>query len=121
LKSLINYDKISFYRLLLKEREENKMPPFGRLYTIIITGYNDKEVKLYAINFLRNKPKEIQSLGPAPGLIHPLRNRYSYRFLLMMGKNNKQNHDLINIWMKYIDTNNKNIKVKLDVDPLIFL
>mgnify|MGYP001165246682 FL=1 len=101
-------------------RRELKMPPFGRLISIIISGTEEKEVIKFTEVMNKTKPKNdnIQIFGPAPAVMTRLRGKYRYRFLVK-GPKNLLLQPFVKRW---IDLTNKTnlIRVQVDVDPYSF-
>ena len=120
LNALVDGNAQEFYELEKQTRKIMKMPPFGRLAAVIVSGVNKTAVEKLAISMGQSafNSDGISTLGPAPAPIFMLRNKYRYRLLLKTAKNiNIQ--DVIKQWMKRVKVPS-NLKVEVDIDPYSF-
>ena len=119
--ALTNGDHKHFIQTMTLDREQNCMPPFGRLVGVIISGKDEYAVDQGAINLARTAPRDsgVITLGPAPAPLALLRGRHRRRFLV---KAEKQ----VNIqarmrsWLKATIIPRK-VRVQWDVDPYSFM
>lgn len=121
LKALIDNDREKFLKLEKKTRQLLKMPPYGKLAAIIISGTKLDQVEKIAYQFGKTAPNNdhIQTLGPAPAPIAILRGKYRYRLLLKTSKTiNIQS--ILKDWLKMNPIPN-NIRVEIDIDPYSFM
>ena len=121
IQALKNRDRKSFIQNALHEREQFKIPPFGYMTAIIISGSSKTLSEKYAIKLIQY-PKNDQSidiLGPVEAPIFLLRGKYRYRILLK-GRNrnrlNKFTQKMLSFAIKP-----PSLKVIVDVDPYSFM
>lgn len=119
--ALVHNDRNRFTEQELCIREDNEMPPFSRLASIIISSENENEAKHFAyhVRAIGNLDEFADVLGPAPAAIYKLRTRFRYRILIKTPKS----LDLSKImasWIKLIEVP-ASIKLKVDIDPYHFL
>ena len=106
-------------------REYRKLPPYGRLASLIIQSKNLALLESFLKTLSIKTPKKYQDseridvLGPAPAPIAKLRTFYRYRFLI------KYNEDIriqpfIKEWLGNIKLP-KGVRIKIDIDPYNFL
>ena len=121
LKALINNDREQFLKLEKKTRQMLKMPPFGKLAAIIITGNNQDATEKVATALSKTAPNtdHIQTLGPAPAPIFMLRGKYRYRLLLKTHKSIKI-QDILKKWLSMIICPT-NVRIEIDIDPYSFM
>ena len=120
LQALLANDADKFLALEKKTRHVLKMPPYGKLAAIIVSGNKKEEVEKTAILLGQTawNNSEASTLGPAPAPIFILRGKYRYRLLLKTAKNVKI-QDLLKEWLKKIPIPS-NVRVEVDVDPYSF-
>ena len=120
IQALKNRDRKSFIQNALHEREQFKIPPFGYMTAIIISGSSKTLSEKYAIKLIQY-PKNDQSidiLGPVEAPIFLLRGKYRYRILLKGSNRNRLNkftQKMLNFTIKPPP-----LKVIVDVDPYSF-
>ena len=121
LKALVENDRAKFLELEKKTRRILKMPPFGKLAALIVSGTNQEETEKTAIWLGQTAPNNdyISTLGPAPAPIFMLRNKFRFRLLLKTTRNIKIQEVLIE-WLKKIKIPNR-VKVEVDIDPYSFM
>jgi primosomal protein N' (replication factor Y) len=122
MQALETGDKNRFIQIESEGRKILKMPPFGKLAAIIVSGKDKDKTYQAAQNLGRSAPymiKGITVLGPAEAPIHKLRNNYRYRLLLKTERNiNVQK--IIEMWLDKVKTPSS-IKIKIDIDPYSFM
>lgn len=120
LQALINNDRSSFLELEKQTRKMLKLPPYGRLAALIVSGENMHLTEQIAIALGQCAPNNqfINTLGPAPAPISMLRNRYRYRLLLKTGRNIKI-QEVLKEWLQKVKIPAK-VRVEVDVDPYSF-
>ena len=114
-------DREGFLRAETQDREDNMMPPFGRLVGVVVSGADEAAVEqaVKALNRTAPRDDKVQTLGPAEAPIKLLRGRHRRRFLLKAGKNvNIQAR--IRRWLATAQVPRK-IRVHVDIDPYSFL
>ena len=116
--ALKNNEIEHFLDLEIESRRKNKLPPFARLASIIISGTNSKLTEKTAKILAQNPPKGIRLLGPAPAPRFLLRGRTRWRILLQAPKHFPLSN-LIKNWIFSFQIR-KNIKIQIDIDPISF-
>ena len=104
----------------LKIRKKNKLPPFQRFISLILTGENENKLEKEAFtfkNFIENKI-EGKILGPVNAPLFRLKKKFRIRFLIRGPKSMKMQTSLAKIIPKYKFSNG--IKLSVDVDPINF-
>ena len=121
LQALIHNDRSRFLDLEKQSRKILRMPPFGKLAAIIVSGANQDLTEKTAILLGQTAPNNdyISTLGPAPAPIYMLRNKYRYRLLLKTSKNIKI-QEVIKEWLKRVSAPS-NVRIEVDVDPYSFM
>ncbi len=120
---LLNISKKDPHKFLLNEielRKRNKLPPFCRFISVIISGKKERQAINEAIKVKNQITKDIKEeiLGPVNAPIFKLNQKYRCRLLLRSEKN-------IFIQKKLVKTLKKikippGIKLTVDVDPITF-
>ncbi len=120
LNAIKNSDAQEFYNIEKQTRKILKMPPFGKLASVIISGAKQNETEKFAIMLGQAafNDDKISTLGPAPAPIYMLRGRYRYRLLLKTAKN-IMIQDVLKQWLKRVNIPTS-IRVEVDIDPYSF-
>jgi primosomal protein N' (replication factor Y) len=120
LKALVDGNTEAFYNLEKRTRKILKMPPFGKLAAVIVSGERQAEVEKTAILLGQAafNDDNIQTLGPAPAPIAILRNKYRYRLLLKTSKNIII-QDVVRQWLARVKAPS-GVRIEIDVDPYSF-
>jgi primosomal protein N' (replication factor Y) len=102
-------------------RESGRMPPFGRLVALIVSGTEIEAVAGAARRLGRCAPHGdgVQVWGPAPSPMALLRGRHRQR-LLLCAPRNRAVQPLVRRWLVAADLPAK-VRVQIDVDPYSFL
>ena len=106
-------------------REYRKLPPYGRLASLIIQSKNLALLESFLKTLSLKTPKKYQDseridvLGPAPAPIVKLRTFYRYRFLIKY-KEDIRIQPFIKEWLGNIKLP-KGVRIKIDIDPYNFL
>ena len=121
IKSLQERDRTSFIQQALMEREQFKIPPFGFMTSIIISGSSKANVEKVSqqLVYFRKFSEECNVLGPVEAPINLLKGQFRYRILLK-GKSRKN----LNVFTKKMVNSVKipsAVKVIIDVDPYTFM
>ena len=121
IQSLQKRDRTSFIQQALMEREQFKIPPFGFMTSIIISGSSKGNVEKVSqqLVYFRRYSEECNVLGPVEAPINLLKGQFRYRILLK-GKSRKN----LNIFTKKMINSVKipsAVKVIIDVDPYTFM
>lgn len=121
LKALLSNDREQFLSLEKKSRKMLKLPPYGKLASIIVSGVNRDLTDKVACYLGHTAPNNdyVSTLGPAQAPIYMLRGKYRYRLLLKTAKNIKI-QEVIREWLSKINLPN-NVRIEVDVDPYSFM
>ena len=102
-------------------RQENFLPPFGHVAALIVTS-QDNNAAIDACDKLKhNMPSHhyMKILGPAPAMMSFLRNKYRYRFLILLQYRDMALGETLQQWI--IDTSiSSRVKITIDIDPQSF-
>ena len=111
-----------FYNTEIALREQLKYPPFC---DIILIGFNslsekeimDASIKIY--NYLKTNlnGKEFNVLKPMPSPIDKIQNRYRWRIIIKGNMTEAANNVLNTCLRKFYNSNYKNTRVAVDVNP----
>ena len=121
IKSLVEGEKEKFQEAELKTRENNNLPPYGRLASIILSDTNSFKLIEYCNQLKKSIPPsdQIIVLGPVPAPMTKVRGRTRYRFLLKAGKEtNIQKY--LDFWLNNLKKPSS-IRLTVDIDPYYFL
>ncbi len=104
----------------LEIRKKNKLPPFQRFISLILTGENEIKLEKEAINFKNFIENKIEGkiLGPVNAPLFRLKRKFRIRFLIRGLKSMKLQSSLAKIIPKYKFSSG--IKLSVDVDPINF-
>ena len=104
----------------LEIRKKNKLPPFQRFISLILTGDNEIKLEKEAINFKNFIENKIEGkiLGPVNAPLFRLKRKFRIRFLIRGLKSMKLQNSLTKIIPKYKFSSG--IKLSVDVDPINF-
>ena len=120
---LLNISKNDPHKFLLNEielRKKNKLPPFYRFISVIISGKNEKQTINEAIK-VKNKITAVikeEMLGPVNAPIFKINQKYRCRLLLRSKKNILIQKKLAKVLKKIKISSG--IKLTVDVDPISF-
>ena len=104
----------------LEIRKKNKLPPFERFISLILTGENEQKLEkdaFYFKNFLEDKISA-KVLGPVSATIFRLKRKFRMRLLIRGSKSLKLQNSIGKLIKKYKFSNG--IKLTVDVDPINF-
>ncbi len=120
ISDLTNTNPDIFLNRELDIRKKNKLPPFQRFISLILTGENEEKLEKegYKLKiFIENKlPGKI--LGPVSAPIFRLKRKYRIRLLIRGEKTLKLQNSLASSISKY--KFQPGIKLSVDVDPINF-
>ena len=121
LKALIENNRSRFLDLEKQTRKLLKMPPFGRLAALIVSGIKKDAVEKIAIQLGQTAPNNdyITTLGPAQAPIYMLRGKYRYRLLLKTARNIKI-QAVLTEWLTKVDCP-PSVRIEVDIDPYSFM
>lgn len=120
LKALVSGDKDLFLEAEAEARENQKLPPYGKLASIIISGADRSKALSFSKKLLKYAPHydNVTILGPVPAPLSYLRGNYRYRFLIKADINvNIQK--TISEWLSQMKTD-RGVRVQVDIDPYSF-
>ena len=120
ISDLTNSNPNLFLNRELNIRKKNRLPPYQRFISLILTG--DNEIKLekeaYTFkNFIENKLSG-KVLGPVNAPIFKLKKKYRIRLLIRGAKTLKLQNSLAKAIPNY--KFQPGIKLSVDVDPINF-
>ncbi|NLL69881.1 MAG: primosomal protein N' [Epulopiscium sp.] len=118
-------DYPKFYEQELIFRFEMKYPPYSHIYSILLTGNNEKSViqnsfRLTDFFHLCDSKKQFQIIGPSPAMLSKINNEYRWRLMIK-----HENQALLAQYAhhcitKYLQTENlQDIQVYKDLNPLV--
>lgn len=121
LKALLAGDREQFLSLEKQTRRLLKLPPYGKLAAIIVSGNNQGQTERVATSLGQCAPNtdSIMVLGPAQAPIFMLRGKYRYRLLLKTTKSIRIQEVLRN-WLSRVNIPNT-VRVEIDIDPYSFM
>ncbi len=121
LQALIAGDREKFLKLEKQTRRLLKMPPYGKLAAVVVSGANREQTEKTAILLGRTAPNTdyISTLGPAQAPIYMLRGKYRYRLLLKTAKNIRI-QDVVGEWLRRVPCPS-NVRIEVDIDPYSFM
>tara|TARA_B100000700_G_scaffold30418_1_gene29290 strand:- start:1210 stop:3165 length:1956 start_codon:yes stop_codon:yes gene_type:complete len=104
----------------LEIRRRNKLPPFERFISLILTGENESKLEKDSLNFKNFIEDKINAkvLGPVSAPIFRLRRKYRVRILIRGSKSLNLQNSIAQLIAKYKFSNG--IKLTVDVDPINF-
>ena len=120
LKDISNEDTHIFLNKEIELRKKNKLPPFYRFISLIVTGQNEKltetdaiKIKLHLSTYLKQ-----EILGPVNAPIFRIKRKFRCRLLIRVPKENIIQKEL-NLAISKIKLSS-GIKLTVDVDPISF-
>ena len=120
ISDLTNNNPEVFLNKELEIRRQNKLPPFQRFISLILTGDNEERLEKEAYKFKILVENKIvgKILGPVSAPIFRLRKKYRIRLLIRGAKTLKLQSSLASIISNY--KFQPGIKLSVDVDPINF-
>ena len=119
--ALVAGDRDTFLAAEAKARRDRRMPPFGRLAAVIVSGRDEGAVDAASRALGRTAPHGagVDVLGPAPAPLAMIRGRHRRRLLLKAEKEvNVQ--AVLRRWLDQVRVKG-GVRVDVDVDPYSFL
>ncbi len=104
----------------LEIRKKNKLPPYERFISLILTGENEQRLEkdaFYFKNFIKDKI-DAKVLGPVSAPIFRLKRKYRVRLLIRGSKSLKLQNSIAKNIEKFKFS--AGIKLSVDVDPINF-
>ncbi len=104
----------------LEIRKKNKLPPYERFISLILTGQDKQKLEKSAYYFKTFIEKKIDAkiLGPVSAPIFRLKKKYRIRLLIRGSKSLKLQNSISKIIQNYVFSDG--IKLTVDVDPINF-
>ena len=120
ISDLTNSNPDIFLDRELEIRRQNKLPPFQRFISLILTGDNENKLEKEAFYFKNFIEKKIDAkvLGPVSAPIFRLKRKFRIRILIRGSKSLKLQNSLANIIPNYKFPSG--MKLSVDVDPINF-
>ena len=117
---ITNKDPDIFLERELEIRKKNKLPPFQRFVSLILTGENENKLEEEALSFKNFIETKIEGrvLGPVNAPIFRLKRKFRVRFLIRGIKSMKVQKSIAKIIPNYKFATG--IKLSVDVDPINF-
>ncbi|MEL6202593.1 MAG: primosomal protein N' [Pseudomonadota bacterium] len=122
MRACVSGDAEAFYEAQLAERKMGRMPPFGRLASIIISANERPNAEAHGKSLRLAAPQvsDIKVLGPAEAPLAMVRGRHRFRILVHGGERaNLQAY--ISSMIKAAPNPRGSVRVALDIDPQSFL
>lgn len=122
MQAIISGDADAFYAREIAERERARLPPFGRLASIIVSADNraDAEAHARALRMAAPAVKGISVLGPAEAPLALIRGRHRFR-LLVHGLRSSDMQAYMMALLANGPREKGSLNVQLDIDPQSFL
>lgn len=121
LQAMKSGDAALFLEAEAEGRQVLRMPPFGRLVAVIVSGPDEDAVESAARSLARVGPRGdgVEVLGPAPAPLAILRGRHRRRLLLKAPRGVRV-QPLMRAWLGRASWPSS-VRVQVDVDPYGFL
>jgi primosomal protein N' (replication factor Y) len=120
--ALVAGDRDTFLAREIEARKAARMPPFGRLASLLITGTSREATESYARSVARAAPSaaKIEILGPAEAPLSVIRGRHRYR-LLVKAPREIDLQAYLRLWFSAAPKPKGDVRLVVDVDPYSFL
>jgi primosomal protein N' (replication factor Y) len=121
MRALISDDRDRFLATEAEARQEQGLPPFGRLAALIISAPDEDSADFTARAFARTAPQMpgVETFGPAPAPLAVLRSRHRRRFLVK-AKRSVNLQAVLRQWLGRVKVGST-VRVQVDIDPYSFL
>jgi primosomal protein N' (replication factor Y) len=121
MRALAAGDREGFLTGEKRIREFARLPPYGRLASLILSGNDGLETERFAKSLARLIPeaKDVEVLGPAPAPIALVRGRHRWRYLVKAGRD-VGIQAYLRLWLKDVKPKGS-LRLDVDVDPYNFL
>lgn len=118
--ALLEGGRDAFFAAEIAMRERSKMPPFGRLAGLIVTGKHEAALDGFCRDLARAAPRfeDVSVLGPAPAPIAMIRGRHRRRFLVKAPRKTDI-QKLVTDWLSRVKIPSS-VRLKVDIDPYSF-
>ncbi|PCI33890.1 MAG: primosomal protein N' [Alphaproteobacteria bacterium] len=120
MKALISGDGQAFLEREAEDREQQLLPPFGKLAAIIVSGADFNAVAKTARRVSALSPKDdgITVLGPVPAPMAYLRGKHRFRLLIKAEKQVRL-QNIMRQWLNSCDLE-RGVSLQVDIDPYSF-
>ncbi len=120
IEDITNKNPDIFLERELEIRKKNKLPPFQRFISLILTGENESKLETEALRFKNFIESKIEGtvLGPVSAPIFRLKRKFRVRLLIRGIKSMRVQNSIAKIIPNYKFT--AGIKLSVDVDPINF-
>ena len=120
IEDITNKNPDIFLERELEIRKKNKLPPFQRFISLILTGENENKLETEALGFKNFIESKIEGrvLGPVNAPIFRLKGKFRVRLLIRGIKSMKVQNSIAKIIPNYKFA--AGIKLSVDVDPINF-
>ncbi len=120
ISDITNSNPDIFLNKELEIRRQNKLPPFQRFISLILTGDNESKLEKESFDFKSFIEDRIEGkvLGPVSAPIFRLKKKYRIRLLIRGSKSLKLQNSISKIISNYKFSSG--IKLSVDVDPINF-
>ena len=120
INDITNKNPDIFLERELEIRKKNKLPPFQRFVSLILTGENENKLEKEALSFKNFIETKIEGrvLGPVNAPIFRLKRKFRVRLLIRGIKSMKVQNSIAKIIPNYKFA--AGIKLSVDVDPINF-
>jgi len=121
MRALAHGARDAFMKAEMRERQDHRLPPFGRLASITLVGADREHVAAAARALAAAAPqgKGLRVLGPAPAPFALLRGKLRYRLMVQAGREG-QLSGVIGSWLARVRVP-RAVRVQVDIDPYSFL
>ena len=121
MQALLSGDAERFLAREAEERRAQRLPPFGRLAALIVSGANEERVRATARALGAASPQgaQLRVLGPAPAPLSLIRGRHRQRLLLSAAREVNV-PDVLRAWLARVKPA-AGVRIQVDVDPYSFL
>jgi primosomal protein N' (replication factor Y) len=122
IQALVSGDREAFYANEAETRRRGRLPPFGRLASIIVSAGDRHSAERHARDLAMSAPLQegVRLLGPAEAPLALLRGRHRFR-LLAQSDSAGRLHDWLRTWRAAGPRARGSVRVAIDVDPMSFL
>ncbi|MDG1995503.1 MAG: primosomal protein N' [Emcibacteraceae bacterium] len=120
LEALVSGDKDLFLEREAAAREEQNLPPYGKLASLILSGPDKRKIADFTKGLSKCAPHydDVTVLGPVPAPLSYLRGNYRYRFLIKAeAQVNIQR--IIKDWLDNAPKS-RGVRTQVDIDPYSF-
>ena len=121
-KDVVTADYINFYEREIEDRQMLNYPPFSRIINIGISSSDEVLLEQFGKNVYTNiKEEYIEIYGPMPSLVYKVKDRYRCNILIKGSRENVTKYKKILKEKLKMYSNEKKIKIVVDVDPVTLI